>query len=170
MDLFDIAVASKLAGGGGGGGGGSNVVTGTFKGTENGVLEVPLSYTGEGYPLSVFIYVKGGIEESPYIDINCQNSIAQWAGTKSDPVTAPTYSDGTTKNNMSIVGVRKSSSAGSYTQSSSRGANLYRNDSPSASMNLVKLASSTSMKVLIADSGYGFYPNIDFTYVIVYSS
>lgn len=171
MNLFDIAVAKKLAGGGGGGGGGaSNVVTGTFKGTENGTLEVPLSYTGEGYPLSVFIFVKDGIENSPYVDINCQNSMAQWAGSKSVPETAPTYSDGTTKNNMSVVGVRKSSSAGSYSQSSSRGANIYSQDSPAASINLVRLASPTSMKVLIADSGYGFYPNIEFTYVITYSS
>ena len=149
MDLFDIAIAKKLAGGGGvtptgninitstaqtdvsayataqvvdadlvasnikkdvdilgvvgtyeggGGGGSSNVVTGTFKGTENGVLEVPIPYTGTGYPLSIQIYVKDGIDSSDtaFSELVCQNTMAQWAGSKHNPMDLPTYTDGTT--------------------------------------------------------------------------
>lgn len=172
MNLYDLIVAKKLSGGGGGGGGGSsNVVTGSFKGTENGVLEVPLSYTGEGYPLSVLIYVKDGVETEPYYSIVCLNSVVQWAASKSDPTTAPTYTDGTTKNCVDYVVARKGSSKGSYGQTSGRASNIYRNQEPGAAAGtVVKFISSTIMKVRIADSDYGFYPNIDFAYTVTYSS
>ena len=43
-------------------GGATNLVTGTFKGTTTGAaMDVPLNYTGSGYPILTVIYPKGGV-------------------------------------------------------------------------------------------------------------
>lgn len=179
MDLFDIAVASKLAGGGGGGGGASNIVTGTFKGTENGILSVSVPYTGEGYPLAILIYVKDGIDCSgtDFYNVLCQGTMAQWLATKVDMSSAPNYpeSGGTvnTSEKWDCVSQRKSSStnAHNFTQTGSRNINGYVKTNPlSSASDVVKMWSSTEFKVKILNNDYGFYPNIDFAYVITYSS
>lgn len=176
MDLFDIAVAKKLAGGGGGGGGASNVVLGTFKGTTNGVLSVSVPYTGEGYPISLLIYVKDGVDCSgtPFYDIVCSATLAQWYASKSDPSKAPTYpsSSPAFADGGDINTYRKTSSAHAFNTYAMRDVPWLVKQNPvdTNGTTTVKMWSATELKVLISDTGPGFYPNIEFAYIIVYSS
>lgn len=57
MDLFDIAVASKLAGGGGGGGGGFEIETGTWTPSANQVTRefIPFAQTHSKLPTIVIL-------------------------------------------------------------------------------------------------------------------
>ena len=70
MDLFDIAVASKLAGGGGGGGGSSDFTTAKVTIGSNGIgstvcacADIPPEY---GLPIGGVVQVTSGLTEGVY--------------------------------------------------------------------------------------------------------
>lgn len=159
------------------GGGASNVVVGSFKATEDGVLTIPLAYTGTGYPLSLIVFVKDGYNASgtDFASLVSQNAVAVWGFTKSYPNLTPTYLDDSVIENKCdpfIVRKNSTSSATSYSpNSTSSGISVFSARTPYSNWNqLLKIASATSMRVCIASSGYAFRPNIEYEYHIVYSS
>ena len=156
-----------------GGGGASNVVTGTFKGTTKGAaLDVTLNYSGSGYPIAVVIYPKGGIDgNTTFATLVQRYAIGFYAITKADTNTAPTYAATSPSQDTGHYTRRYKSSSSdpnSYSASGGQG-NMFRNQSASSSVP-VAIHSKTQMSVFIADTGYGFADNIEYTYWVIYSS
>lgn len=158
-----------------GGGGASNLVTGTFTGTSNGVLEVTPSYSGSGYPLAVVIYPSEGAYNPNgtfYNTVARYAVIAYWA-IKAVPTTTPTYSGG--NNDGAVVQVRYKSSGSSATTISSNGTqpySLFNTTDPIATngYQVVKFSSNKLMKVYISSASYCFRANVEYKYWIIYSS
>lgn len=168
-----------------GGGGASNIVMGTFTGTTTGAaMDVTLNYNGSGYPIVAVIYPTGGpyyanapSDSNAYKWYNLiQNrAIAEFFLVKSEISTTPDYSDTDSFNNMAyaIVYKNSTSSGTSYTRASGQSTNALRNTSSGGAnaYGCVKFKSSTTMSVFIkGTSPYGFAPNIEYTYHVIYSS
>lgn len=173
MNLYDLAIAKKLAGGGGGGGS-SNIVTGTFKRTENGAFQLPISYEGAGYPVRIFITVKGGIDcpNTDFYDLVSSGAFAMYSAQKSNPSVSPDYSSSDIKNQLDFVYLRKSSTsnAHSFNAQNSIQNTLYKETATPSTSNWVVIKSNTNIQVWVADSNFGFRPNIEYHYTIEYSS
>lgn len=162
----------------GSGGGASNVVTGKFKGTNsNSALDVPISYSGSGYPIAVIIYPTEGPynpNTGTFYNLVLRYAISMICVLKNESDTTPDYAGGTaTKNKSTILGFSKSStsSATSYSTFNKQNETVYDNSSATGS-NYFKLKSKSAMSVYILGSGSnrGFAVNIEYTYHIIYSS
>ena len=160
--------------GGGGGGGLTNVAAGTFTGTSNGEMTVNISYTGSGYPICVAIFPSDGGSDSSTFGSTVQKlAISSQTYFKKDMTTQPNFSSNNDSKNVGISVVRyksSDSSATSYT-ASQNGAYMYGSGNTSAGTHSCMLFSSaTTLKVLISDSSNGFMKNVEYKYVILYSS
>ena len=165
---------------GGGGGGASNIVTGTFKGTEDAeVLEVSVPYNGDGYPILLVIYPSEGAYSSggEFATLVKERAIATYSAVKSSANTAPTYPASNHGNRDFAVATavyKGSSSAGGYQDAFARDVAIYKNGDPGTNYayNTVKIQSKNKIAVKIAGSNtsYGFAKNIDYNYLIAYSS
>ena len=178
MNLYDLAIAKKLAGGGGGGGGASNIVTGTFKGTEDGAMEVSIPYTGSGWPVNVMIApVKGFYNPNggDYSALVQQNAVGVFALTKRVPDGEPTWTAISNNNNKGAAMVYYKNSSTSATSYKAIGQYdflyYYPTNAGSADVDKVlRIKSPTVLSVNISSTGTGFAKDIEYTYTIQYSS
>lgn len=153
-------------------------VTGTFTGTEAGVLSVPLSYTGDGYPVAVTIYPDAGTynSESTFYTTVQKSAICVWACGKCITSSSPdyTYSSGTlSSNQVSVLCMYKNSDSDAtvYTSTQSTTVHIYGTGNPSENRySPIIFNSSTSLKVMIAGTSYGFMEDVAYRYHIMYSA
>lgn len=163
----------------GGGGGSSNIAKGVFEGTTaNSVLSVNTNYSGNGYPLAVVIYPSEGLSNNggDFYAKKQRYAITCYVAVKGYPDLAPTYGNpsSASANNYTTIARYKSSSTTASTQSQSATTSqpfCVQND-PSGSdpMNAVKMKSKTEMLIFVAGTSYGFSDNVEYTYLIIYSS
>ena len=161
-------------------GGATNLVTGTFKGTTTGAaMDVPLNYTGSGYPILTVIYPKGGvIGNSSFTSTVQRYALCEYSifkrYTSSDY--AATYNGNTNSNANSgyVTYLYKSSAsnAANISAQSSQSLMIYNNTTAAAGINsCVKIKAKNMLSVYIASAGeYGFMANIDYDYMVLYSS
>lgn len=172
-----LADGVLTTGTGSGGGGASNVVTGTFKHTEQGWHTISLPYNGNGYPVSINIYPKDGHGHGEFATTVRRYSLAFFVIYKSDFTEAPLY------NGSDVVAywyMYKSSTtdATSYANSGTSGSVFFYNvDQPTtnSATNAVRIYDKNTLNVRVVDlthntSRYGFLVNTDYTYVVQYSS
>lgn len=156
-----------------------NVVTGTFTGTTTGaVMDIPLNYTGSGYPIAVMIYPTGGAYNADassgsnaYIWYNLiqRFAIGFWSMIKCDPAQVP-FQGITNKGIVESVYKSQADSATGYTRNGTMSTDIYTSNNPYAySTSVVSIKSPTLMSVFIASTSYGFAANIEYTYHIIYS-
>ena len=176
---YDVTNLAELVVNVSGGGGASNVVQGTFKGTSTGaVLEVPLSYSGNGYPIAVMIYPKNGFVSGQTIYDTIQlYAIVSYFAFKTEPSSTPTYPSSTAgaANSAANSIIYKSSTSSATTVSLSGAASngIFTTVDPSATTsgrNSVRFKTNKAMRVFIASTSYGFMSGIDYNYCVVYSS
>lgn len=177
--FFDaLGVLTQGTASGGGGGGASNLVTGTFKGTdsEKGTAkEITLNYSGSGYPIAVVVRPSDGYESgSSAYSILKRYGVVFIHGVKRTNGT-PTYASGSVEENkFAVMGIYKgsSSNAGNVTYGSVVSSYMLNGGNATAnnSYDAVKFKSKTKMSVYIANTTYGFLPNIEYTYHVIYSS
>lgn len=165
-----------------GGGGASNIVTGTFTGTTTGAaMDVTLNYSGSGYPVAVMVYPSEGTYNNtttphPYYNLVQRYAIDSFIATKSDALTAPTYTDTTSTNYAEVYRISKSNAtsntsiSGGTAVGASRVKVFTEDGATSSNNHVVKINSSTKMSVFIASNSYGFAVNIPYTYHVIYSS
>lgn len=165
-----------------GGGGASNIVTGTFKGTTTGAaMDVTLNYSGSGYPVAVMVYPSEGTYNNtttphPYYNLVQRYAIDSFIATKSNALTAPTYTDTTNTNYAEVYRIHKTNASSNTTLTGgtaigSSHVKVFTEDgATSTNNNVVKINSSTKMSVFIASNSYGFAVNIPYTYHVIYSS
>lgn len=161
-----------------GGGGASNVVTGTFMGTTDGeILEINIPYSGSGYPVAVAIFPTEGAYKTDGIvrTVVKQYAVVAYLAAKCND-SAPAYTGSGLSNAVSIIRISKSSAsnASSMSAAGSVGSSFRhlfsQSDPMSTNDNYVMMPSATKMKVLMADTSYGFMANLEYEYAVVYSS
>lgn len=175
MDLFDIAVASKLAGGGGGGGGGSsNIVWHTFTPSDaNTTYEITIPYDGDGYPIEVVLYSADATVGTSTNYKAIQGLFVE----KVDASIAPAYTGKNPDDKTKIVEVERYNLTASgrlqmTTTATSR--DFFNNNAPSTSTaSKVRMTSKNKLNALIAASGTtngGLMPGVEYTCIVKYSS
>lgn len=155
----------------GGGGGASNVVTGTFKGTATGVLDISIPYTGNGYPISVQINVKEGYDPNgDFYQLTTTYLFQMWSMMKALPNDAPVYNSGSGPNYAAYVGRYKTGKT-TFSSAASNNASIYSTSNPNGNNNndIVRIKADKTLSVYI-NNGRGFAPNIEYRYTVVYSS
>lgn len=161
-----------------GGGGASNVVTGTFTAdaSEKGTAKsVPVSYTGNGYPIAALIYPTPGTyksDEAIYSLIQ-KKAIVLWTMVKGNLGVAPDYSTSDDNKNRAAVAMMykaNDTSASSYTGTGDISRLFYGNDPTASYTSVARFKSATGLYVFIANTDYGFKDGVEYTYYIVYSS
>lgn len=178
---FYTAAGVKTAGtsSGGGGGGSSRVVTGTFQSSisdAGNAIDVSVPYSGSGYPLVVVIYPTPGVynSNSAIYDLIQRYVIISAMTVKSDTSTTPDYSDVNDVKNQANTCFQYKNSTSNKTTMARTGVNstgVYDNTSAGASnANFIKIKAKDKLSVFIASTSYGFAANIEYTYVIYYSS
>lgn len=153
-------------------GGASNIVTGTFKGTTTGAaMDVTLNYSGSGYPIAVMIYLSNA-NESTFLSTIQRYAVKDYMSDKYAKATSPTYSKTGNGDKASFMARYKNSSSNSTSYSNSGSlAILYADEAAGDAANaIVKIRSKTKISVFIASSSYGFMANIEYSYVVIYSS
>ena len=166
--FYTIAAAS---------GGASNIVTGTFKGTTTGAaMDVNIPYTGSGYPIVVLIFPKEGPYNSStgsWYSLIQRYAIGIFLIVKDNVSSTPDYTNNNSDNSGSYFAYHKNSttSATSYSAGSGSSARMYQDTSSAGTRNsAVRVKSATKLSVYIASTSYGFAANIEYTYLIIYSS
>lgn len=159
----------------GGSGGVSNLVTGTFKETTTGVKSIDLDYSGNGYPIAVLIYPTEGAYNSAagtIYNLVQRYVVVEWAMTKSRMTTAPTYGSSGGAANYGVTAwiyKNSTSSATTYSRSSAMNTSTYSGNPSASGSSVCKFNSATVMRIFIADASYGFAPNVEYTYRVIYS-
>ena len=169
---------------GGGGGGASNFVQGTFTGTTTGSLDVPLAYTGSGFPIAVIIAPAEGVYSqlggSTYSGLIQRYAVQLYCAYKNNTSDTPQYngSTGGAMRNAANGSLRYKSSTSSATSYSNAGFGtatyIYNNTAAAiGSANMFRFRSATLMAVYIGESGagnYHFAAGYEYKYHIIYSS
>lgn len=161
--------------------GATNYVTGSFTtSSSTGAAEtVTIPYTGSGYPIACLIYVKGGAYNNTSSgDTNWYNSvqryaIGQWAMSKSNQTTAPTYGTSGAANQGVTMGIFKNSTSTptTYSRTSAMTTNTFSSSNATGAVaTAVRFKSATQMSVYVASSSYGLLADTEYTYHIIYSS
>ena len=152
-------------------------VTGTFTGTTAGeTLNITLPYVGSGYPVAVTIYPTDGPSNSSsvYYTTIQRRAICCQTIVKDVPSVSPDYTSGNVSANYGTSILRYKSSTSDATEYSVLQASGCRSygtgDIGGSSHENIRFSSSINMKVLIADTSYGFMKDIEYTYQVVYSA
>lgn len=176
---FYTAAGVKTQGTASGGGGSSRVVTGTFQSLSSdagNAIDVSVPYSGSGYPLVVVIYPTPGVynSNSPIYALLQRYVIVSATTVKSDTSATPDYSDSGDVKNQASTCFQYKNSTSNVTTMARTGVNstgVYDNTSAGASnANFIKIKANDKLSVFIASTSYGFAANIEYTYVIYYSS
>lgn len=181
--FYDAAGVKTEGTASGGGGGASNIVTGTFTGETDGVLEVQIPYTGGGYPIGIHIMpVEGALNrEGAYYSTLSQYAIACWYCSNNAENQRPDYtgaSDVTTaygqRNQVYALFLYKSSSsdATAVTRNGATFTMYNQTDPTNTRGDQVRMPSATKMRIRIkpvASNGYGFPVGVPFRYCVIYS-
>ena len=173
---YDVTNLAELVVNVSGGGGSSRTVIGTFTGTTTGAaMDVTLNYSGSGYPIAVTIFPTGGIGgNSTYSTLIKRYALGVFSAVKDNTLYDSNYQSGTAGS------YNRAYSARVYKNSTSDASNYNVNgqyntlmwiDSDATRATPVYIRSRTKMSVFILESSaYGFAANIEYTYIITYSS
>ena len=156
---------------GGGGGGASNVVTGTFKGTTTGAaMDVTLNYSGSGYPIAVLVFPSDGTTSGTFGSTIQRYAFQIYTQVKADTSATPSYINAT-EDATTAMARYKNSTTSSTNYSMSGGTGGFRDaDAGAGTNNGIRVRSATKMSVYIASTSYGFMANVEYRYVVLYSS
>ena len=178
MYFYD-ANGTRTQGTASGGGGTTKLVQGEFNtGTTTGTTkEITIPYTGSGYPIAAFVFVKNGAYNSSgastWYNSMQRYAVGQWAMTKAIQTSAPTYGTSGSANYGVTEWIYKNSTsqATTYSRSSAMTTNAYTsNDATGAGATCVRFKSAKKMTIYVASTSYGLLANIDYQYIVIYSS
>lgn len=159
-----------------GGGGASNIITGTFTPSAAGVASLDTAYTGNGYPIALFITVEGGVynpDVEDWFNVNRYNNVGTYAMVKSKLTTAPTYSSMDATNNGACMELHKDNNSTFTSYGSSGNAHNYtfKQGDPSATpLGCITIPDKKTIKYYAANKGTeGFATGITYRYWVLYS-
>lgn len=154
-----------------------NYIHGEFTtNSTSGVQTVTIPYRGTGYPIMIYICIKGGayVPETEWYTVIKRYSVGVWAMTKTEMSSAPTYTTSGIENQGVTMGIFKNSTtdAATFSRSSAMTTNVYSSSNPTAALNTVVRfkGDGTTLAVFVAASSYGLLPEQDYEYFVVYST
>ena len=154
-------------------------VVGTFTGTTNGEAKsITIPYQGNGHPVACIIFPSYGVykSDSPFYTTIQKKAVGIYAFVKNNATSTPDYTNDTDENYAMTIVAYKSSDTASNAFATSYTANsrlLVQGDAVgnSSIYRVVKINSATSISVYIASTDkYGFMKDIEYTYLLLYSS
>lgn len=161
-------------------GGLTNIVQGSFTAGEGNVVQtISVPYTGSGYPIGIFIYVKNGMRTDPtFSTMIRRNGIGAFSCFKTYTTLAPTYTGSSNNDDAAATDIYKSSDSSPNTLTGTvwgSTSTVFRNSNPSGTWNnFIHMASATTLKIYPvpanSSTSYGLVSGIEYEYVIVYSS
>lgn len=160
-------------------GGASNVVIGTFKSATVGAsVDVDIDYSGTGYPIAMLIFVAEGAYNTngTFYQTTLRGANIFYVIVKNATDVSPTYSAADATDKAFYFSRYKNSSSDNTAMYSNNGnANIYNNANAATNNDkIVRLRSNKKFAVFMCAAGGsangGFAPNVDYRYVIVYSS
>ncbi len=159
-----------------GGGGAANIVMGEFTTpSTSGYTNITIPYTGSGYPIAAMVFVKGGAYNSAntewYNSVQ-RYAVGQWTMHKSVQTSNPTYGTSGTQNQGVTTAIYKNSTSTSttYTRTSAMNTNVFSSSNASSSaLNVCKLKTGNVLSYYTNTSSYGLLPDLEYTYIIIYS-
>ena len=165
MDIFDLAIAKKLAGGGGGGGGSSKTVFGTFhsSATLNDIQTISVPYSGNGYPIA---FAMSPLDRTTATIPNYSWSVFAFVK-KTDK--APNYQGNFSENAAIYYAIYRTQSNSAYNHADGT---LYYNTTPGKATDCLKFIDSKTFKIMITGDDYsnqGIAKDLDFGYFVEYS-
>ena len=177
---------AKVTGTNSGGGGASNIVQGTFtsSATRAGNVTVNIPYSGSGYPIAAMVFIAGGVYNNTtggntdwYNSVD-RYDVGSWYMTKARQNTAPGYTTSGADNYGCTVWVYKNnaSTATTYSRSSSMTSNTYTSASTNATSGGTCVRFKGNNHTLTVYTGnkstsaYGFPPDTELQYIVIYSS
>lgn len=177
---------AKITGTNSGGGGASNIVQGTFtsSATRTGTVTVDIPYSGSGYPIAAMVFIAGGVYNNTtegntewYNSVN-RYDVGSWYMTKARQNTAPGYTTSGADNYGCTVWVFKNnaSTATTYSRSSSMTSNTFTSSSTNATSGGTCVRFKGNNHTLTVYTGnkstsaYGFPPDTELQYIVIYSS
>lgn len=177
---YDVTALAQMIVSVSGGGGASNLVTGTFNGTDaqkNSAVDININYSGSGYPLVIAVFPSEGPRNShtgTYYSLVQRYAVQTFIAIKNESDTTPDYYSSNSKNYWTCLRTYKSSSssADSYQTGSTYGT-AWRGDSASSTATgNMRMKTSKKMSVYFAKDGTdnGFAAGIEYRYYIIYSS
>jgi hypothetical protein len=160
-------------------GGASNVVTGTFKSATVGAsVDVDIDYSGTGYPIAMLIFVAEGADNTngTFYQTTLRGANIFYVIVKNATDVSPTYSGAGATDMANYFSKYKNSATDNtaiYTNGGST--NIYNNANAATNNDrIVRLRSNKKFAVFMCaangSANGGFAPNVDYRYVIVYSS
>lgn len=173
---YDVTNLAELVVNVSGGGGASNFVHGEFTTQSSaGVQSISVPYTGSGYPIMIYVVIKGGayVSGTTWYNSMQRYAIGVWACSKSVMSSAPTYTASGTQNQAVTMSIYKNStsSSTSYSRISAMNTNTFSSsNATNATATTVRYKSGNTLSVYVNTSSYGLLPSQDYEYFIVYSS
>lgn len=166
-------------------GGASNIITGELTtGSTAGATETKsISYSGNGYPVALLMYIKNGMyNDTSTGDTNWYNSTMLYAAgaitlVKCNTTTTPTYSGNSAENTATVAwtGKNNSSSPTSYGRFGSPNSAVYLSNPGSylgTANGIVAITNNTTIQYKVADgstSSRGLLASTTYTYWAIYS-
>jgi len=159
-------------------GGLTNVARGTFTATTaDTAYDITPTYTGSGYPIAVSIWPsEGGFNPNgSFRTLVKRYAVGFYSFVKSSAGDTPNYAGGDTLYDGGMFMYWYKSSASDASQYQIYNKNIYAAyydiASASGSNNIVKIRGKNKISIyIIGSSNYGFAPNIEYAYCVVYSS
>lgn len=159
-----------------GGGGASNVVFGSFEGQEAGALSVDTGYSGNGYPIALYIWITDGPYNTNGAGYATGLSYVPFLYyiVKMLPSDAPTWTDMSDRDNGLTNMVYRTSGA-TVSQGSLSNSTKYMATGIPSDYNektVVVINDASHFKVVVKarnNSGYGFPVGVNYKYCVVYS-
>lgn len=140
-----------------GGGGATNVVTGTFTGETTGVKTIDVGYTGNGYPIALYIFNSSG-------QLSGVDGIDLYTKRLTNTSVSPSYS-GT----YGQLLYRSVTSGGSVTNKGNAVVMMTYTIAANGINLAAVLSAKSTLLVYIGTSDVNFAQNVQYTYAIVYS-
>lgn len=153
-------------------------ISGTFTPTTAGqTMTVTVPYTGSGYPIAIVVCPSEGsynTSGSFYTAVEYR-AVIVYIAIKNELGTTPDYtgSSSTANRAMTVVTFKSSSSTATSTSVTHSKDNAIYSSASSAqaySGDMLKIHSATELSVITSNSAYGFAPNVEYTYHVIYSS
>ena len=161
------------------------LVTGTFTtgSTGAGTGSVSLSYSGTGYPIACFVFIKNGANNSTssgnttWVSSTNRYDCGFYSMTKAEQNTTPTYvTSSSVSANWGVVTIiykNSTTDSTSYTRTSNMSAVTYNSSNASSSYNCVRFkGNNKTLSYYVgnrASNSVGLARSTEFQYIVIYS-
>ena len=155
-------------------GGGGNIASVNFKGDNAGAINLTIPYSGDGYPICVCVYPKGGGAQEEIDTIISQYGIHTMTMVKNVTALAPQYAASIDRDKgLNVLRYKQNSTAANRYSGTSVTSVIYdTSNATQGNSACLRIKNNNTVSVYIKDNSttsYGFLSGIDYTCQVIYS-